>query len=420
MREIVHQSRAEWCITISRAKHGVFPLASRLAVNPVWLSVILTLAIQSLVSLVVFTPPVLAPDAQADVGVAASSVGIVTSLIYFSAVFGALRSGGAIARRGPMRVSQGSLVLCGAGIALMASGSIALIVLGALVIGFGYGPITPASSAILADRAPPKLRSLIFSIKQTGVPVGGAIAGALVPALILALGWRAAAVAIGVLSAALAFAVQPWRARIDADSAALGTTTKQGLIDPLRMVLQHPRLREMGFASFAYSGMQMCLASYLVVFLYERAGFSLPVAGAALSTAMTAGIAGRVFWGVVADHWVAPRRLLGILGVAMSLAAFAMAPAGHGWPTALVLLVSAIYGATAIGWNGVYLAEVARVVPAGQAAAATGGTLAMTYLGVVVMPILFWASVAATGNYAPAFVGMGCLTLWRGAFFLRA
>jgi MFS family permease len=388
-------------------------------VNAVWLSVALTLAIQSLVSLVVFTPPVLAPSAQADAGVAASSVGIVTALIYLSAVFGALRSGGAIARRGPMRVSQGSLVLCGLGIALMASGHVALIALGALIVGFGYGPITPSSSAILADRAPAHLRSLIFSIKQTGVPVGGAVAGALVPALILMVGWRGAALVVGALSAGLALLVQPWRAQIDRDARSTTDRAKPGLIEPLRLVLSHPRLREMGYASFAYSGMQMCLASYLVVYLCERAAFSLPSAGAALSVAMAAGIAGRIFWGVVADQWVLPRRLLGALGIAMSAAAFVMALAGPGWPPALVLAVSAVYGATAIGWNGVYLAEIARMVPPGQAAAATGGTLAMTYLGVVVLPVTFWAIVAVTHSYALAFCAAGGLTLWRASFFLR-
>jgi MFS family permease len=386
--------------------------------NGVWLSVVLTLAIQSLVSLVVFTPPVLAPGAGAEVGAAPSAVGIVTALIYLSAAFGALLSSGAIARHGPMRVSQISLLLCALGIMLMASGSILLIAAGALVIGIGYGPITPSSSAILANRAPPNLRSLIFSIKQTGVPIGGAVAGALVPALILVFGWRGAALVIGGLTAALALLIQPWREQIDRDSRPPDASGMRGLIAPLRLVLSHPMLRRMGFASFTYSGMQMCLASYLVVYLYEHAGMSLAAAGAALSTAMAAGIAGRIFWGVVADHWVPPRPLLGALGVAMSCTAFTMAGVSAAWPLGLVFALSATYGATAVGWNGVYLAEVARIVPIHQAAAATGGTLAMTYLGVVALPLMFWAIVAATGTYAVAFVAAGVLTLWRSAFFL--
>ena len=69
----------------------------------VW-PLIVTMAIQALVSLVVYTPPVLAPVAQTDIGVPASAVGVVTSLIYFAATFTALSAGNLINRFGAMRV----------------------------------------------------------------------------------------------------------------------------------------------------------------------------------------------------------------------------------------------------------------------------------------------------------------------------
>jgi hypothetical protein len=81
--------------------------------------------------------------------------------------------------------------------------------------------------------------------------------------------------------------------------------------------------------------------------------------------------------------------------------------------------VSFAYGATAIGWNGVYLSEVARIAPGGKAGAATGASLAMTYAGVVVLPMLFWAVHAVSASYAAAFIAVGSLTLWRGVLFLK-
>jgi len=388
--------------------------------NAVWLSLALTLIIQVLVSLVVFTPPVLAPAAEADLGVAASSVGIVTSLIYAAAAFAALLSADLMGRHGPMRVSQFSLALCGIGLALIAGGHPTLVVAGALVIGLGYGPVTPASSAILADRAPARLRALIFSLKQTGVPIGGALAGAVVPGLIIALGWRGAAMAIGATSLVAILSVQPWRRAVDSGSRAPDQSATRGLVGPLKLALRHARLREMAFASFTYSGMQMCLGTFLVVFLHDRAGFSVPVAGATLSTAMIAGVLGRIFWGVVADNLIPPRRLLGVLGIAMSLCAALVAFVDASWPLALVLPLCAAYGATAVGWNGVYLSEVARVVPPDQAAAATGGSLAMTYSGVVVLPLLFWAILAISDSYPAAFGAIAAVTAWRAAYFMRS
>ena len=385
----------------------------------VWISVWVTLLIQAIVSLIVFTPPVLAPAAQSDVGVHASAVGIATALIYLSATFSALLSGVAIGRHGPMRMSQASLALCGAGLGLMATANVPLVGIGALVIGLGYGQVTPSSSAILVARIPPNLRAFVFSLKQTGVPIGGAIAGALLPVLIHSLGWRITAILCAGVCVSFAALLQPVRERIDGGSRATPEARGAGLLHPLRLVLSQPKLREMGLASFTYSGMQMCLGSFLVVFLHERAGFGLGAAGAALSIAMVAGIGGRLIWGVVADNWVKPRLLLGLLGIGMALAAFGTALITAASPAVLVFSLSAVYGATAVGWNGVYLSEVAHAAPPGSAAAATGASLALTYAGVMVLPSMFWGIVAIGGSYASAFVAAGLLTLWRGSLLLR-
>jgi MFS family permease len=301
----------------------------------------------------------------------------------------------------------------------MATANLSLVAAGALVIGLGYGPVTPSSSAILVERTPHNLRAFIFSLKQTGVPIGGALAGAILPALIFAMGWKVAALLCAGICIAFAVTLQPMRAEVDKGRRTADEAKGAGVFAPLRLVLSQPRLREMGLASFTYSGMQMCLGSFLVVFLHDHAHFGLGSAGAALSTAMIAGIGGRILWGVAADNWVKPRRLLGLLGLSMSFAAFATALVTTAWPAAVVFLLSAVYGATAVGWNGVYLSEVAHIAPPGRAAAATGASLAMTYCGVMVLPSMFWAIIAVSGSYAAAFIATGLLTLWRGSLLLR-
>ena len=387
--------------------------------NGIVVPVAVTLAVQAMVSGAVFTPPVLAPVAAGELGVAASSVGLSTVLIYLSAAFAAPASGGVIARLGPMRTSQGCLVLVALGLCAMALGHPLSAALGAALIGIGYGPITPSSSAILNERTPPNWRALVFSIKQTGVPVGGALAGALVPLPLAAAGWRAAALAVAACACLLAALVQPLRAVADAGRDHGAPLALHGLGGPLRMVWGHPHLRRMGLASFAYSGMQMCLGSYLVVLLHDVAGFSVRAAGAALAVAMAGGILGRIGWGVVADRGVPPRRLLGALGVAMSLMAFTVPFVGPHWPWGAVLCMAFVFGATAVGWNGVHLSEIARLAPPGEAASATGGSLALTFSGVVFSPLLVWGAVGAGLGYGPGFALVGLLTLWRGLALLR-
>ncbi len=387
--------------------------------NGVAVSVALTLAIQSMVSLVVFTPPVLAPVAAADLGLSASSVGICTAIIYGAAAFAAPASGSFIVRLGPMRTSQLCLLSVAIGMCAMALANPWAAAIGAVFIGFGYGPVTPSSSSILNERTPPQWRAFIFSLKQTGVPVGGALAGGLVPLLIHAAGWKVAALAVSATSLVLLAALQPTRASVDANRDRSRRIGSIRLREPLRLVWHHPQLRRMALAGFAYSGMQMCFGSYLVVMLHEVAGFSVLAAGAALSVAMAGGIVGRVGWGIVADHIVPPRVLLGCLGVAMSLAAFVMPFLGPGWPWAAVIAFSLFFGATAVGWNGVQLSEVARTVEPELAAVATGGSLAITFSGVVLSPLAIWLVVQAGFGYGAGFVLVGLITLWRGLEFFR-
>jgi MFS family permease len=384
----------------------------------VW-PLIITMAIQSLVSLVVYTPPVLAPVAQTEIGLPASAVGIVTSLLYFAATFTAVTAGNLINRFGPMRASQLSLALSAIGMAMIATANAWLVALGAVIIGTGYGVVTPSSSAILADRTPESMRAFIFSLKQTGVPIGGALAGAMIPLLIVGFGWKEAALCAAASCLVLAVAVQPYRAGVDLAPHAPRPVAPVHFLEPIRLVMAHPRLRELALASFSYSGMQMCMGSFLVVFLTERVGLTVSSAGAALSVAMIAGTIGRILWGIFADKWISPRTVLGGLGAIMAGSAFITATMAASWPYAILLVVSFIFGASALGWNGVYLSEVVRNAPQGTAGSATGASLAMTYAGVVFLPTIFWLIVHVSGSYSAAFVAVGLFTLWRGSYFFR-
>ncbi|MFX7739918.1 hypothetical protein ABTJ99_21440, partial [Acinetobacter baumannii] len=49
--------------------------------------------------------------------------------------------------------------------------------------------------------------AFLVSVRQTSVPMGGVLAGLVAPPLVLGLGWNAACVAIGGVTAALGAAV---------------------------------------------------------------------------------------------------------------------------------------------------------------------------------------------------------------------
>jgi len=178
-----------------------------------------TLAIQIYAAFAATAPAVLAPEIARTFGVEARWIGAFVGLVYAGGMFASLASGGFIERHGSIRVSQACVVLCAlgvAGIALAPAHAIALLAAAAVVIGLGYGPITPASSQLLQRTAPPARMALTFSIKQTGVPAGAALSGALLPALALATGWRSAFAIAALAGLAIVATAQPIRAGLDA------------------------------------------------------------------------------------------------------------------------------------------------------------------------------------------------------------
>lgn len=382
-----------------------------------------TFAIQTLVALAVYCAPVFSPVAAPALGLQASAIGYFIALTYVGSMSGTVAAGSSVARLGPIRVSQIGLTLCFAGLACAATGWLPLVMLGAVLVGLGYGPTTPASSAILLKAAPPSLLAMTFSIKQTGVPAGAAIAGALVPAMILWIGWQWGAIAIGAACLALALAIAPERARFDAGRDPSVRLTLLAVVAPVRMVAAERRLREMAVTSFVFAGMQITMVTYLVTFLTESFAMSLVLAGLVLAVSQIASVAGRIGWGVAADRLLSRRAMLGWLGVGMGLCSIATLAASPEWPRWLLFAYAAAFGATAVGWNGVWLAEVARLSPQGKISEATGGSLFFTFLGVVVTPLAFNTALAWAGSYPAAYALMGLpavligirLLLWRPA-----
>jgi MFS family permease len=370
-------------------------------------ALIATLAIQIFTSLTSSAPAVLAPALAGDLGITSKWIGVFVGLIYSGAMLGSLVCGGFIAKYGAIRVSQACVLFCATGIAcvgLLPAAAVPLLVAAAFTMGVGYGPITAASSEILIRTTPRERMSLTFSIKQTGVPAGAALAGALLPGLALLVGWRGAFVAIAIVGIAVVIASEPTRKALDRRHDPDASFSLASVFGPLRMVWKSPPLLELSLVGFAFSSVQVSLTSFLVIYLTDVLHWSLIAAGLALTVATVSAVIGRIVWGVIADRWLGPLRALVLIGALAAGSGIAMAFAAPAWPVWLVLALAALYGATAIGWNGVQLAELARRSPAGQAGAVTGASGFVTFGGVVGGPLLFAGLAGLTGGYRTSFL----------------
>jgi MFS family permease len=331
-------------------------------------SLSITLAMQSLASAAVIAPTVVAPGLLARMGLPPAAVGVYVALVYLGAMLASVLGMHVIALHGAIRTSQWALGLCALGLALVATAWLPLALAGALVLGLGYGPMTPASSHILARTTPAHRMGMVFSVKQTGVPLGGVIAGLVVPPLALGTGQSTALLVVALATALCAGPAQSLRATLDVDlSRDDRWPSGAALLRPVRVVWRAPRLRTLALCSFIFSAVQVCLTAYLVSFLTGQLHWTLVAAGAALSLSQTAGVVGRVLWGWVADNGLGARlTLIGLCGL-MIACGLSMRLFGPLTPAYAVLSVLLLYGACALGWNGVYLAAVARLAGPAQA-----------------------------------------------------
>ena len=185
----------------------------------------------------------------------------------------------------------------------------------------------------------------------------------------------------------------------------------------MRMAFADAKLRQMCVLGFVYGGVQIILVTYLVTFMVESFALSLVFAGLVMAVSQLASVIGRVLWGALADHALARRTMLGLLGLGMGISALVALAADPAWPLGLLFAYAAVFGATAVGWNGVWLAEIARLAP-GRASEATGGCLFFTFLGVVVAPPAFNAVLALAGSYSVSYAVFAVPALAVGAWLL--
>lgn len=334
--------------------------------------------------------PNVAPQAGAALLLDPEMVLYHTTLFYaISGVFQA-SVGGLIIRWGPIRSSQLSLLGLGVGLALSMIGTLWAFALAAVVMGAANSFSTPASSHLLAKHSPKKYAPLIFSIKQTGVPVGGQFA--VVAAWLLVQDgqpetWTNAFMATAIICLALMVIIHPMRKRFDADRNPGHPVRFSDAIHNVRAVLRSPALRDLSLAMFAFVGLQGLFNSIFATYAQAELGYAKDTALRILFGVNLLAAAARIFWGWIGSEFLPARTVLAVLAFVMSAATIGIGIGGD-WPYWALVATALVFGATALSWHGLLLSEVARLAPPGQVGPITGGVLLGGALGMLSFPFI--------------------------------
>lgn len=393
---------------------------------PVWGSALCaTLLVQVVSSFAAAAMPLLGPILTQRWGLPPESIGYVSAVVSIGICWCLACGGPMLDHYGPIRTLQFSLALVAAGIALLAQPHALLGLVGALAIGLGLAPNNPAGSKVLMRTAPAGHRTLIFSIKQAGVPLGGAIAGLTVAPAVLGLGFSNAIwiiVAVVVLSALV---VQPFQERLDAEKGPLNRAWARLFLSPSALlrsasvIRSHPALPLLTGMGVAFSIAQASVTAFTATYLVTQQGKSLAEAGSFVAVLLAASTLSRILLGWLADRLGRGLLLLYLLSLGTSAALMLLVWSAAA-PAAWVYVCVALVGATSMGWNGVYMAELARLSPPALIGDVTSAANLFGFVGSVCGPVAFAVIVSRTASFDWPFflmaaqVGVfGIFAIWR-------
>jgi MFS family permease len=326
---------------------------------------------------------------------------------------------------GPVRALIAGVAIGVTGAALLATGWYPLMVAGALLVGFAYATTGPPGSQILAENTPPHIRNRMFSFRQAGVPLGGAIAGIAGSAIAAVYGWRVALAAIiaFLLAASIPLLLAPRRfnGSPQARFRPVELFALSNLRHPFATIAAIPGLRLVALGSIGFAAVQGTLNAFFVTYLANGLGYDLKLAGFLYALNQMTSVAGRVIFGIVAD-WVRSTRLvLCWLAVLSSASAIAIASIGAAWSITALAAVAILSGLSVATWNGLWVAEVAALAP-GRVSEATAGATFFLFATYVVVPpvaglVITWFGYHAAFGLAAVCVlaaGAALAIGWRG------
>ncbi|WP_312994903.1 MFS transporter [Achromobacter animicus] len=156
---------------------------------------------------------------------------------------------------------------------------------------------------------------------------------------------------------------------------------------------------------------QSCWFAFTVVYLVDRLGFSLSLAGAVFAVMQVGGVVGRIALGWLSDRLGSATGSLSIAALFSAGTTILLGFTTPQWPLWSLMALALVAGCSAASWNGVQIAEVARRSPAHQIAETAAGASILVSLVNIVAPAAFAATVAFSGRYDIAFLCAGACSL---------
>jgi len=288
------------------------------------------------------------------------------------------------------------------------------------VFGLASGSITPAAAKAIIGLFPFRGRATAMSIKQTGINMGGILAGILMPTLAVWFNWRYGLMVVGVGEMICSifiylFCKDPWE-------SSTNHLPLSFILNKFRKIIVRKDILLIGGIGMFFIATQFCFSTYIVLYLTKELLFPIRLAGTYFTFAFLAGAFARIGWSAFSDYFLHGKRKL-ILLIISFLSAITCSLLGWSSPlnfkSWMILLLTLLLGLTGIGWNAIWLAMIGELIDRESSGMTTSAAIFVGNLGILLGPPLFGYILDITKSYnlawqslalsALATIGLLCL-----------
>ena len=366
-----------------------------------WIVLAAATAAQATASFALLGLAALAGFLQRDFALTASETGLLITASYAAPLFSLLFVGDLLDRKSErLIIGVGAAILSVAFLLAATSGSYTVLLLWLFIAGLGYSSTQPGGSKSVSAWFRGDRLGLAMGIRQAGLPLGGAVAAAILPAVAAIWSWRIAFAAgagialVGGLAFALVYRPPPGDA---------GTTRRRASLNlaVVTALLRQRWMRKAMLAGLALVAAQYGVLTWLMLYLRDHAHIALTRGAFFLALAQAAGAVGRVALAAWSDRAPGRRfRLLAQSMIAVTAGILVLMAAPPGTPEPVLALLAAWLGFFGLGWYGPWVAYLAETAAADKVGLTLGTAMALNQFGIIGAPPLLGLVHDLTGGYA--------------------
>jgi sugar phosphate permease len=363
-----------------------------------WVVLAAGTAAQASFSALLIGLPVLGPALQDRYDISLTEVGLAFSSFWVGPILTLLPWGLLADRVGERIVLATGIAVCGGLVAVAGWASFWQLIALLMVAGAMGASVNAASGRAVMQWFPADQRGFALGVRQTAIPIGGALASVVLPVVNGAGGLKASFAFLGAVCVASAVI-----AAVAVREPPVAVTE----LEPkdVEWTLRDSRLWVLCGGSGLYLFAQIALTAFLVLFLHDAHGVREGAAAAALAVLQVGAIAARLAAGRISDAMGDRLRPLRWIGVA-SAAGLALTAVLADGPLTLLVPAMIIAGAVSMAWNGLSVTAAAELAGRARSGAAIGFQQTTLAVSGVLVPAGFAVVVEATS--------------WRTGFALAA